>query len=62
MNDGKIIIDKIIAEAEEAAKAIIAKGQQEADAILKAAQDKVHKDEKGVCDPVQVQHALYPIH
>ena len=44
MNDGKIIIDKIIAEAEEAAKAIIAKGQQEADAILKAAQDKVHKE------------------
>ena len=44
MNDGKIIIDKIIAEAEEAAKAIIAKGQQEADALLKAAQDKVDKE------------------
>ena len=44
MNDGKIIIDKIIAEAEEAAKAIIAKGQQEADAILKAAQDKVDRE------------------
>lgn len=43
MNDGKIIIDKIIAEAEEAAKAILAKGQKEADAILKAAQDKVDK-------------------
>lgn len=44
MNDGKIIIDKIIAEAEEAAKAILAKGQKEADAILKAGQDKVDKE------------------
>lgn len=44
MNDGKIIIDKIIAEAEEAAKATLARGQKEADAILKAAQDKVDKE------------------
>lgn len=29
MNDGKIIIDKIIAEAEEVAKASLAKGQKE---------------------------------
>ena len=35
MNDGKIIIDKIIAEAEEVAKASLAKGQKEADAVLK---------------------------
>ena len=28
MNDGKIIIDKIIAEAEEVAKASIAKGRR----------------------------------
>ena len=44
MNDGKIIIDKIIAEAEEAAKATLARGQKEVDAILKAAQDKVDKE------------------
>ena len=44
MNDGKIIIDKILADAEEAAKAIVAKGQEEADAILKAAKDKVNKE------------------
>lgn len=44
MNDGKIIIDKIIAEAEEVAKASLAKGQKEADAILKAAQEKVNKE------------------
>ncbi len=44
MNDGKIIIDKIIAEAEEAAKKVLAKGQQEADAILKAAQEKADKE------------------
>ena len=44
MNDGKIIIDKIIAEAEEAAKAILAKGQKEADAILKAGQEKADKE------------------
>lgn len=43
MNDGKIIIDKIIAEAEEVAKASLAKGQKEADAVLKAAQEKVNK-------------------
>ena len=42
--DGKIIIDKILADAEEAAKAIVAKGQEEADAILKAAKDKVNKE------------------
>ena len=44
MNDGKIIIDKIIAEAEEVAKASLAKGQKEADAVLKAAQEKVNKE------------------
>lgn len=44
MNDGKIIIDKIIAEADEAAKAILAKGQKEADAILKAGQEKIDKE------------------
>lgn len=44
MNDGKIIIDKIIAEAEEVAKATLAKGQKEADAILKTAQEKANKE------------------
>ena len=44
MNDGKIIIDKIIAEAEAAAKASLAKGQKEADAILMAAQEKVNRE------------------
>ena len=44
MNDGKIIIDKIIAEAEEVAKASLAKWQKEADAVLKAAQEKVNKE------------------
>ena len=44
MNDGKIIIDKIIAEAEEVAKASLAKGQKEADADLKPAQEKVNKE------------------
>lgn len=44
MNDGKIIIDKIIAEADEAAKAILAKGQKEAEAILKAGQEKIDKE------------------
>lgn len=44
MNDGKIIIDKIIAEAETAKQAILAKGQQEAEAILKAAKEKAEKD------------------
>ena len=39
MNDGKIIIDKIIAEAEEVAKASLAKGQKEADAEKAAAKE-----------------------
>ena len=43
MNDGKIIIDKIIAEAEEAAKSILDKAQKEADEILRIAQDKARK-------------------
>ena len=44
MNDGKIIIDKIIAEAEEAAKSILDKAQKEADEILRIAQDKADKE------------------
>lgn len=44
MNDGKIIIDKIIAEAEEAAKAMLDKAQKEADDILRAAQEKADKE------------------
>ena len=43
MNDGKIIIDKIIAEAEEAAKSILDKAQKEADEILRIAQDEAGK-------------------
>lgn len=45
MNDGKIIIDKIIADAEKAANATREKAQQEVDAILKAAQEKVLKQQ-----------------
>lgn len=44
MNDGKIIIDKIIAEAEEAAKTILAKGQEEADEILRIARERADKE------------------
>lgn len=44
MNDGKIIIDKIIAEAEEAAKAILDKAQKEADEILRIGQEKADKE------------------
>lgn len=44
MNDGKIIIDKIIAEAEAVAAASAKKGEQEANAILDAAREKVNKE------------------
>ena len=39
MNDGKIIIDKIISDAEKIASVTIAQAQKEVDALLKAAQD-----------------------
>lgn len=44
MNDGKIIIDKILADADAAAQAILDKGKQEADAIRKAAADRAAKE------------------
>lgn len=44
MNDGKIIIDKIIAEAEAVAADSAKKGEQEANAILDAAREKVNKE------------------
>ena len=51
MNDGKIIIDKIIAEAEEAAKSILDKAQKEADEILRTGPvdvfDRYAEDEAG---------------
>lgn len=43
MNDGKIIIDKIISDAEKVANVTIAQAQKEVDALLKAARDKVHR-------------------
>ena len=43
MNDGKIIIDKIISDAEKVAKVTTDQAQKEVDAILKAANDKVQK-------------------
>lgn len=43
MKDGKIIIDKILADADAAAKVILEKGQQEAEAIRQAAAEKAEK-------------------
>ena len=43
MNDGKIIIDKIISDAEKVASVTIAQAQKEVDAMLKAARDKAQK-------------------
>lgn len=40
MNDGKIIIDKIISDAQKVADVTLSQAQKEADAILKAAKDK----------------------
>lgn len=44
MNDGKIIIDKIIEKAETEVKAIKAKAQREVDEILSIAEEKAMKD------------------
>mgnify|MGYP003293650877 CR=1 FL=1 len=43
MNDGKIIIDKIISDAEKVASVTIAQAQKDVDALLKAAKDKAHR-------------------
>lgn len=43
MNDGKIIIDKIISDAEKIAQATIAQAQKEVDSVLKAAKEKALK-------------------
>jgi V/A-type H+-transporting ATPase subunit E len=43
MNDGKIIIDKIISDAEKVASVTISQAQKEVDALLKAAKDKAHR-------------------
>ena len=43
MNDGKIIIDKIISDAEKIANVTISQAQKEVDAMLKAAKDKAHR-------------------
>ena len=44
MNDGKIIIDKIIERIEEENNAILAEAQKDVDAILDAAEDKAAKE------------------
>ena len=43
MNDGKIIIDKIISDAEKIANVTISQAQKEVDALLKAAKDKAQR-------------------
>ena len=43
MNDGKIIIDKIISDAEKVASVTISQAQKEVDALLKAAKDKAQR-------------------
>ena len=43
MNDGKIIIDKIISDAEKVAAVTVSQAQKEVDALLKAAKDKAQK-------------------
>ena len=44
MNDGKIIIDKIIADADEAVKKIISEAKEAADITIGAAEDKAVKE------------------
>lgn len=44
MNDGKIIIDKIIADADEAVKKIISEAKEAADITIGAAEDKAAKE------------------
>lgn len=46
MNDGKIIIDRIMQEADKEIQVILGQGKKEADAILKAAQEKARKEKE----------------
>jgi V/A-type H+/Na+-transporting ATPase subunit E len=48
MNDGKIIIDKIIEKADAEAKAIKEKANLEVDVILKAAQEKAKRESEAL--------------
>lgn len=43
MNDGKIIIDKIMAEAQERANAILKKGKADADKFIEAVEEKAER-------------------
>ncbi len=44
MNDGRIIIDKIIADADEAVKKIMSEAKEAADTVISAAEDKAAKE------------------
>lgn len=46
MNDVKIIIDKILEEAEKETQNILAEGKKEADAIIKEAEGKAYKEKE----------------
>ncbi|KXL52401.1 V-type proton ATPase subunit E [Anaerotignum neopropionicum] len=48
MNDGKIIIDKIIEKAEAEAKAIKEKANLEVEAVLKAAEEKAKRESEAL--------------
>lgn len=55
MNDGKIIIDKIIAMAEKEVQKIESVAKAEADSILKTAQDKEAKEQSKLDEMVRVE-------
>ena len=46
MNDGKIIIDRIMAEADKEIEAFMLEGKHEADAIMKAAEEKARREKE----------------
>lgn len=46
MNDGKIIIDRIMAEADKEIEAFMLEGKREADAIMKAAEEKARREKE----------------
>ena len=46
MNDGKIIIDRIMAEAETEIEAIVTQAEREANAIIQATEDKANQEKE----------------
>ena len=58
MNDGKIIIDRIMAEADKEIEAFMLEGKREADAIMKAAEEKSRREKESYRAEMEAKKAI----